>query len=472
MSTHQVTTAHVPRESPANNRNARPIGACPQPGTLTRMLLAAAAAVGGFLTFLLTVNALRAGHLAGCASGSSCDQVLSSAASRWLGIPVAAIAMGCYGLILVLMVLSMTRWGRRQAAVVWTCLLAVGLSMVGAAVWFTFLQIVQLRSICPYCMAAHMVALICAALIFRAVYDVRIHLGFRRMGGAVAAAAAGLLVLVGVPRVSPTATFTVAPMAHAAPPDGGPADGHEPAAVSNRAGEINSGVTFDTGIGPLRRLHVPGAPQPIDPRRMPMLGSPDAEQLMVLFYDYTCNHCRQLHRQIRHALDRYRHRLGVVLVNFPLSSNCNAVIGEFVRDEYRYACAYAQLAAAVWLVEPARFEEFDTWAMAGVRPRPLDIAAQYVSDLIGEDRLAGALVDPRLKRHIDAGVRLGADLPSKMLPLLLMKGYYMVGAPDRADDLHAVIEEQLGIKPVVTDHPVPLLQPRPDSKPLMRSNGG
>ncbi|MCC7204853.1 MAG: thioredoxin domain-containing protein [Phycisphaeraceae bacterium] len=457
---HSTLLASAHDLTPADNTSS-PDRHPAAPGPLPRLLIAACALAAVAVTAYLTIHALQSSSIAGCAAGSSCDQVLRNSASRWLGVPVAGLALLSYLAVLALLVAP----ARRFAHIVWALILALGLTAIAAAIWFTGLQLFSLHAICPWCMAAHLLGLLTGTLILAAVLS---HPNLRRPRVLIAAAvlaAVGLTLLIGGQQLMPSATYAV--LATSPTPAPAPADpilaGAQRTAASNALPQLNLGPNdplatlfaptkitagYDTGIGPDRRLRIPDAAEPIDPRRMPILGSPDAKHLLILFFDYTCNHCRQLHHQLERAMTRYGDQIGIVLINFPLNSECNPHVGSIANDEYRYSCAYARLAAAIWIAAPDKFATFDAWAMQGVRPRPVDIAAQYAIDLVGQENLSRTLAAGDVEDMISRNITLGSDLPQKSLPLLLMDGSYMVGAPERSIELYQTLENKLGIQPL------------------------
>src|SRR5258706_195553 len=116
-----------------------------------RLLLLAAI---GLAAYLLSVS-LSGGAVAGCGPDSSCDKVLHSRWSRWLGLPVSAVGLPVYLAILIgTFKLKRTVPAPAQRAV-WHWLLPCAMAVMGASVWFGIVQAVILRSFCPFCMTAH-----------------------------------------------------------------------------------------------------------------------------------------------------------------------------------------------------------------------------------------------------------------------------------------------------------------------------
>ena len=80
-----------------------------------------------------------------CESGSGCDVVQASRYALFLGLPTAAWGVGLYAAIgaLALAGLAPRRW-------VWAYALAV--AGVAFSAYLTYLSLVELRAVCPYCL--------------------------------------------------------------------------------------------------------------------------------------------------------------------------------------------------------------------------------------------------------------------------------------------------------------------------------
>ncbi|HKX63060.1 MAG TPA: vitamin K epoxide reductase family protein, partial [Verrucomicrobiae bacterium] len=125
-----------------------------------RVLIALALGLSGYLLFL----SLSGSRAIGCGPDSGCDQVLSSRWSSWFQIPVSLLAVLAdvvflAGTFLLGRNLPMAR--QRQG---WAIVVPCAVLLTGAALWFVFLQLVIVRSICPYCMAAHTAGLLAALI--------------------------------------------------------------------------------------------------------------------------------------------------------------------------------------------------------------------------------------------------------------------------------------------------------------------
>ena len=116
------------------------------PSTLILILLLLAI-VGFADSAFLTARHLQ-GIIPPCGGLGNCDEVLTSRFAELGPVPVAALGMGYYGGVLVLLV-AFFDTGNRRFAHVAAWLVTAG--MLGT-LYFLAVQLFVLRAICPYCM--------------------------------------------------------------------------------------------------------------------------------------------------------------------------------------------------------------------------------------------------------------------------------------------------------------------------------
>lgn len=87
-----------------------------------------------------------------CAGMGDCATVNSSAYSEIFGIPIAVFGLAVYLAVLGISVLEV----RKPSERVWLALATFGLSLVGVVYsgWLTYVEVVILQAICPFCVAS------------------------------------------------------------------------------------------------------------------------------------------------------------------------------------------------------------------------------------------------------------------------------------------------------------------------------
>lgn len=111
---------------------------------LGRALLAGAIAISCYLAYA----AMKESGVAGCGEGAGCHNVLASKWSKIFGVPVGVLGTGLY--------LSLLASSAVPQAGKWRGFLS--LSIIGGALWFTGIQAFALKTFCPWCGAAHLLA--------------------------------------------------------------------------------------------------------------------------------------------------------------------------------------------------------------------------------------------------------------------------------------------------------------------------
>ena len=211
--------------------------------------------------YLLGVSLSQAGLPLGCGPGSGCDEVLRSRWSTLFGVPVGLLAVLVYGDVVVGSVLVSTAKNPAIRETVQFGLAALAAAIVLSAAWFIALQFFVLREVCPWCMAEHAIGLLTAGAVFRLIVL------SRSAGGESAERPRGLLPPFAVGTAT-AALFAVLQVFFGAPSGG----------VVRVASRENS----DTGPGADRRIAVLDGKLSLDVHDSPILGSPDAPQIVVL----------------------------------------------------------------------------------------------------------------------------------------------------------------------------------------------
>ena len=227
----------------------------------------------------MVYHSLSGGQLAGCGAGSGCDAVMGSPWAWMLrGVPVSLPAALVYVLLIVCLLFlggdsaearSLDRLLRRLLPLLAGCI-------VGAALWFSYLQIIVLHAFCPYCTALHLLGCVVASII---LID-----SFRQpsLWFAAGLLAAALFAFVQA-KTLPDAVY-----------DSGRTDAALPAFAEGDLPVV--GDNSHSGLDP---------------------------ESLTLLFDFQCIHCRRLHRILPDLLERAGGRYRIQLCPVPLSSACN-----------------------------------------------------------------------------------------------------------------------------------------------------
>jgi uncharacterized membrane protein len=419
-----------------------------------RALLMSALVVDGYLAWV----SLSSGAVAGCGPDSNCHHVLNSRWAYWFGLPVSVPALLVYSAALLATFLISPWRSAAERRRAWSFMLLCSILVAFAGLWFIWLQIMVINRICPFCMVAHgsailaSLAVIAAAPVHRSrsqkpdsyksrekpgqksqkraanrklperlqrddtAVVITLHLTFRL--GLMAAAGVALLIAGQLM--------------------------HQP--KSYASAEISAG--FDKERAPAERwFQVFGGEFRFNLHEIPLLGRPDAPHGMVNIFDYTCHHCRELHRSLEEAASKFSNELAVINLPMPLDGQCNPII-RVTQPAHTNACALARIGLAVWRANRTLSRDFEHWIFSGSQPPLPDEAEQYARDLIGNHAFEKAMRDPWVGRLIDTNIALfqatALRLRKGIMPQLIIGTNLTSGMVPR-EDLFRILSEQFGL---------------------------
>jgi uncharacterized membrane protein len=392
---------------------------------IVRILLSVATALSGYLLSLS-----RGGNsYLGCGS-ANCHDVLQSRWGYWLGIPVSLPALLLYlALLVVTFYLNEpTRLSWRKTA--WTFANVGALTVVGAVLWFAFLQIAVLRKVCPVCMGTHLAGLVAACGIL-SVSPLRQpkkagkeSLSFPNPGAkTLLSALVGLTVLV-VGQIAYQTTGSIVKVKS-------PGTSVDPANTKGRSVSLLNGQF---------RLSL---------QDEPLVGDPNAPHVLVNLFDYTCYACRVLHEQLAEAQKALSNQFVVVSLPAPLNRACNPAVTE-AYPGHEEGCQYARVGLAVWRAKPSAFGPFTDWVFASEYPPPVAQAQLRAEELVGKQALASALQDSRIEEEIRRNVAIYATnylaIGQHSLPQLFVGTNLTVGAFRKKEGLLKLLQDELHLK--------------------------
>jgi uncharacterized membrane protein/protein-disulfide isomerase len=369
------------------------------PGPVVKWIAAVLAGLAFALGLWLTVQKLtgKIDTLAGCGAGSGCANVLGSKWSMVFGIiPVSVFSCLLYLAIMASLWLGgpLVRWLRSFAA--WL--------LIGAAVWFTLLQLFVLKAICPYCMTMHGVGVALGMVLL---------LAGRRAGGSTRQTLAPLpLAVLAVAGLAVIQHFGPEPESHR---------------VEQAAGAAPD-ATADPGIhaaGQGRQVSFLGGSKSYRVAQLPHMGDPNARHVLVKYFDYTCEGCTKAHGYLEALLAKHPGRYAVIVLPAPLERACNPHLPQGVKD-HANACRFGKLALRVWRADPAAFAEFHRWLFA-YHAQPYEVAEAMAYSLVEADKLEAvdtAWVEAVLEQNVADYGRLIKETP--VMPKMLIRDSLVV----------------------------------------------
>ena len=391
------------------------------PGVVLRAVMALLAAAALGLSLMLLFSSLgRAGVLVGCEPGSGCDHVLTSRWSVVLGVPVSALAVVTYlGVLAALLHIGPGASYRRQHGA-WLVLIGLAVWIIAAAVWFTAVQWWWLDEWCKYCLAVHGLGVVLAVMILFYAPIGRVRVEAHEPADPVMirpalAAVLDVALLIGLQTGFPPA-----------PPEA-----------------VTRTINSDTGPGPDRVVTFYKGTVALRPHELPILGSPDAEHILVSLVDYTCPYCRQMHQYLQQARQRYGHQIAVVILPIALKDDC---FDADERSEPRHTASHdlARLALRVWQAAPQAFETFEEQLFAPPKPptpaEAQQLARRWLDDAAADDDWP----DQQIARNLTFYRLTG----NGVLPKIFVRSVVFQGRAESAEALFALLEKELGIVPL------------------------
>lgn len=371
--------------------------------TARSRLLVFLSLAGLALNVLLLWWKLADSAIAGCGGGGGCNDVLVSRWSQVLGLPVPVLG------VLVYFVLPWAIF-RRKDSIAAFCYASIACS----AIWLIFVQAVMLHHFCPWCMAAHAVG-VSLAMVGVSSGEVS-HRGL--LSGFAAAFGLAVVQVAG------------------------------PAPAKHR---IESMVTVATsGAGGIhaqgngRKIAFDGGRKTYDSTSLPRLGSVDARQVLVEYFDYQCPACRKMSGYLAALIEKHPEDICVLLLPVPLDHGCNSALGT---DDVGHpgSCGLTKIALAVWRANSAAFPAVHRAFLADPPPdqaAAMEIAATHVPAA----QLETAMRDPWIDELIRADVADWASFSrrTKQLPKLLVRDMRILhGLPSGQADFIRVMEQEL-----------------------------
>ena len=378
--------------------------------TVALLLCAACLALAGWMLF----HSLTGARMAGCGAGSGCDSVMGSPWAYVLGgVPVSLPAAVAYVLLALCLVFlgGESAEDRSLDRLLWPMMLVLGGAILGAAIWFCFLQLFVLHAFCKYCTLLHLLGILLAGWILFSGRSLSLSKGrpersFDRLRNrswfAIGLLAAALFAFV-QSRTLPAAAY-----------DTGRTEVALPAFTD---GEI------------------------------PVLGPSDAPDELTLLFDFQCNHCRRLHQILPDLLEKAGGQYRIRLCPVPLSSACNPYIPASGIDRFAGSCPLTRYALAVWYARPDVYEAYWDYLLGGGDERAIAPAdAEARARVLLGDGFQEAIQDPRIDAYLRKAEELfgrTSNAEKSGVPRLIHGQRWLVPETDQADELLELIRLSL-----------------------------
>lgn len=397
-----------------------------------RALLALCLMIGIYLAW----GSLHGSSLPGCGPASGCDKVLQSRWAHWMGVPVSIPAALVYAALLWATFSVGRTTPPTKQRLAWRVIVVLSVVMTGAAVWFIGLQAFVLKSFCPFCMTAHLSAIVAALLLIRKV-PMRTAADPVRTPESLGELSKSESVRLGIGGVAALAVLLAGQVLVERPLQ------HEVKAIAG-----SSVVEPPKKLERELRLH--GGKFRLLVNELPIIGSANAPHVMVSLFDYTCHYCRDMHHLLLEAHRVFSNQLAIVSLPMPLEADCNRLVKR-TPSAHANACQYARLGLAVWRAKPEVFNQFDNWIFAPPSPPPVNEVRQYAEQLVGREPLEQALANDWVRKQIETDVAIYESNSQAMgegrMPQLVIGAALSAGPLNRIDNLHTMLAEQFGLKP-------------------------
>ena len=409
--------------------------------TVALLLCAACLALAGWMLY----HSLTGARMVGCGAGSGCDSVMGSPWAYVLGsIPVSLPAAVSY-LLIALCILFLggeTEEDRSLDRFLWPLMLILAGALVGAALWFSYLQLFVLHAFCKYCTLLHLLGCVLAFWLLslskqpkgrpvRPGRSLSLSKGRPECGVALRQAQ-------GPPRTVPErvegpAVWLLAGLAGAA-------------VFAFVQARTLPAAAYDAG-------RTEAALPTFADGEVPVLGPSDAPEELTLLFDFQCSHCRRLHKVLPELLAKAGGQYRIRLCPVPLSPACNPYIPATGVDRFAGSCALTRYALAVWYARPEAYEAY--WdELLGGGPSTGSGTAQGTAQaqaeaaaraILGSD-FAVATKDSRIDAYLRKVEELfgrTSNAEKSGVPRLICGQKWLVPETDQADELLELIRLSL-----------------------------
>ena len=409
--------------------------------TVALLLCAACLALAGWMLF----HSLTGARMVGCGAGSGCDSVMGSPWAYVLGgVPVSLPAAVSY-LLIALCILFLggeTEEDRSLDRILRPLLLVLAGALVGAALWFSYLQLFVLHAFCKYCTLLHLLGCVLAFWLLSLSKQPKRRPGLpgRSLSLSKGRPERGVALrqAQGPPRTVPERVE-------------GPAVWFLAGLVAAAVFAFVQARTLPAAAYDAGRTEA-ALPTFAD-GEVPVLGPSDAPEELTLLFDFQCSHCRRLHQVLPELLAKAGGQYRIRLCPVPLSPACNPYIPASGVDRFAGSCALTRYALAVWYARPEAYEAYWDELLGGGPSTGSGTAqgsavgeAEAAARAILGGEFAAATKDPRIDAYLRKVEELFGRTSSAEksgVPRLIRGQKWLVPETDQADELLELIRLSL-----------------------------
>jgi len=202
--------------------------------------------------------------------------------------------------------------------------------------------------------------------------------------------------------------------------------------ISKDGKTLLRGEIFDTARDPFAADRAS-----LHPEGNPSVGPANASVTVVIFSDFQCPHCRELHESLHNLIAKYP-QVRIVYKDFPITEIHpwaeTAAIGA--------RCAYMQSPAAYWKMNDLIFDNQDIISAENVWDKLADYASQAGIDA---NALKACLSSPEAAKAVDGNHADGVAVSVNSTPTSFVNGRPVVG--EDAQALQQFIDYELATHP-------------------------
>jgi uncharacterized membrane protein len=279
--------------------------------------------------------------------------------------------------------------------------------------------------------------------------------------------------------VSQTPDAGATHVAHRIPADGEADENSNTSTKTDAANDANSGTRQDATTnntnaesGASKTETSPPEAEAVEPKREreitllggklklnvydhPILGSPEAEHVIVELISYDCPHCRKSNAFVKRATSRYGNQVAVIVAMVPMESRCNPLVTDPAAS-HADACKAAATGLAIAKIRPSYFPRFHEFMMSGSKERPprFESVLSKAYGWVDRNKLREVRDSKEVGKQIASYINLFGTLRNQNakkkefgLPIQILGDHVLAGGIEKADDLYKAWEEHLGVKP-------------------------